>query len=433
MKLLRKGFKLAALLVCAVMVLAGCQEKEETTDSASAGDGPTTIKVWTLWTETTDDINAVAFRKALESAKTDLPDIVIKHDATENEAYKTKIKTAMAANEVPDVFFAWGAGFVRQFVDANKVEPLDAYMKDGTADRLKGGANTNFMFDGKTFGITFSQWVASLYCNKALFDEYGAKIPKTYDELVQAVKTFNANDVIPITLGGKDKWPTMFWQNAFAIRTAGADTCNAALAGEASFDTPEFIRSAELLANLVEEEAFVDGVLGLDYNESGALYLEGQAAMYYMGNWFAGDIAGHESDILENTVVARFPVIPNAKGDETQYLGGSIDGLCVSANSEHKQAAATVAKYLMEQVARNLAAVGEGLPTWKTDDVVSEKSNPVIDQIKSQISNSTGYVLAWDTFLSGADADDHKNYVASIFGQELGAEKFAALMQEMNE
>lgn len=433
MKLLRKEVIVTALLAFAVMCLVACQQSEESSDSASSQDGSTTINVWTLWTDTTDDVNAVAFHKALETAKTDLPDIVIEHDATQNEAYKTKIKTAMAANEVPDVFFAWGAGFVKQFVDAGKVEPLDSYMTDGTADRMKGGANTNFVFDGKTYGITFSQWVASLFCNKALFDAHGVKIPETYDDLMKAVHTFNANDVIPITVGEKEKWPGMFWQNAFAIRTAGAETCNAALAGEASFDTPEFVRSAQLLADLVEADAFVDGALGLDYNEGGALYLEGQAAMYYMGNWFAGDIAGHDSDIMENTVAAKFPVIPNGKGDETEFLGGSIDGLSVSANSENKEAAATVAKYLMEQVARNLTAAGEGLPTWKTDDVASEKSNPVIDQIKSQISNSTGYVLAWDTFLSGADADDHKNYVASIFGQELTPEDFAALMQEMNE
>ena len=432
MKLIRKGCTIAALLAVAAVLFVGCQ-KDDSAESASSEDGPTTIKVWTLWTDTTDDINAVAFRKALETAKTDLPEIVIEHDATANEAYKTKIKTAMAANEAPDVFFAWGAGFVKQFVDAGKVEPLDEYLADGTAERIKGGANTNFVFGGETYGVTFSQWVASLYCNKALFDEYGVKIPETYDELMQAVKTFNANDVYPITVGGKDKWPAMFWQNALAVRTAGAETCNAALAGEASFDTPEFVESAELLADLVDAGAFVDGALGLDYNESGALYLEGEAAMYYMGNWFAGDIAGHDSDIAENTVVARFPVLPNGKGNETQYLGGSIDGLCVSADSDHKEAAATVAKYLMEQVARNLASAGEGLPTWNTDDVVSEKTNPVIDQIKSQISNSTGYVLAWDTFLSGADADDHKNYVASIFGQELAAEEFAALMQDMNE
>lgn len=403
----------------------GDEEKNE--------DGSINISVWTLWTDTSDDVNAVAFYKALESAKTDLPGIVIEHDATENEAYKTKIKTAMAADDAPDVFFAWGAGFVKPFVDAGKVEPLDAYINDGTADRMKGGANTNFIFDGSTYGLTFTQWVASLYSNKALFNQYNVKLPETYADLMEAVKTFKANGIIPITVGEKDLWPGMFWQNAFAIRTAGAGASNAALSGDASFNTPDFVQSAKLLDDLVAAGGFVEGALGLDYNEGGALYLEGQAAMYYMGNWFAGDIASHESDILENTHVMRFPSVSGGKGDATQFLGGSIDGLSVSADSKNKEAAVTVAKYLSEQLARNLARAGEGLPTWNTDDVTSEKSNPVVEQIKALISDSTAYVLAWDTFLSGADADDHKNYVASIFGGEMKPEEFASLMQEINE
>lgn len=427
MKILQKGLVLLVLfsLITAGAFASGNKDQSE--------DGPTVVSVWTLWTETTDDVNAVAFRKALETAKTDLPDIIIEHDATENEAYKIKIKTAMAADEVPDVFFAWGAGFVKPFVQAGKVAALDSYMKDGTENKMKGGANTNFMFDGSTYGLTFTQWVATVFCNKALFDKYGAKLPDTYEELLEAVKIFNANDIIPITVGEKDKWPGMFWQNSFAIRTAGADTSNAALAGEASFNTSEFVQSAALLEELVAAGGFVNGSLGLDYNEGGALYLEGQAAMYYMGNWFAGDIAGHDSDILENSVAIRFPTISGGKGDKTQFLGGSIDGLCVSEASENKEAAAVVVKYLMEQVARNLTAAGEGLPTWNTDDVMSEKTNPVVDQIKALISDSTGYVLAWDTFLSGADADDHKNFVASIFGQEMDPDVFAANMQKMNE
>lgn len=428
MQFFKKMLGLLLLVMFAITtVSANSQPEEEVTD------GPVTVSVWTLWTDGTDDVNAVAFRKALESAKTDLPDIVIEHDGTANESYKTKIKTAMAANETPDVFFSWGAGFVKPFIDAGKVLPLDEYLTDGTADRIKGGANTNFTFGGNTYGLTFSQWVASLYCNQELFDKYGVKIPETYDELLTAVKIFNDNDIIPITVGEKDRWPGMFWQNAFAIRTAGADTSNAALGGNTSFDTPEFVQSAQLLLDLVEAGGFVEGALGLDYNEGGALLLQEKAAMYYMGNWFAGDIAGHDSDIIDKITVTRFPTVDGTKGANTEYLGGSIDGLCVSQDTKNKEAATTVAKYLMEQVSRNLAEAGEGLPTWKTDDVVSTKTNPVVSQIKELITNSTGYVLAWDTFLAGADADDHKNYVAELFGEMLTAEEFASRMQAMNE
>ena len=77
MKLFRTGITFAVLLAFAVIVLVGCQKSEESAQADSTEDGPVTIKVWTLWTDTTDDVNAVAFRKALDSAQTDLPDIVI--------------------------------------------------------------------------------------------------------------------------------------------------------------------------------------------------------------------------------------------------------------------------------------------------------------------------------------------------------------------
>lgn len=432
MKLLKTcGITLALLGFALGSVYANGNTDKGAAQTTSSGK--TKVTVWTLWTDTTQDVNSIAFHKALESAVKDLPDIQIEHDATENEAYKTKIKTAMAAGDAPDVFYAWGAGFVKPFVDAGKVVPLDDYLKDGTAAKLKGGANTNFTFNGKTYGLTFTQWVAGLYCDKALFDKYNVKLPNTYEDLMAAVKAFKAAGVIPITVGEKDRWPGMFWQNAFAIRTAGADTCNAALAGKAPFNTPEFVRSAQLLADLVSAGAFVDGALGLTSDEAQALFLQRKAAMYYMGSWFAGNIAASDNGIVNDVVVQKFPTISDQKGDATQFLGGAIDGLCVSQNAKDKTAAARVTKYLMEQTARNLAKTGDGLPTWNTDDVVPAKSNPVATQFAQMVKGSTGYVLAWDTFLSGADADDHKNFVAAIFGGTMTPKDFAASMQAISD
>ena len=99
---------LAALVVPAALFAGGSSEAATTGGSAKA-----TLNVWTLWTESSQDVNAQVFRKVLAQAQQAMPDLVIQHDATENEAYKTKIKTAIAANEAPDVFFSWGAGFVK--------------------------------------------------------------------------------------------------------------------------------------------------------------------------------------------------------------------------------------------------------------------------------------------------------------------------------
>ena len=424
---MRLSFKKLFLLLVIIILLfslANCKK-------SSKGK---TVTVWTLWPESVQDTNAIAFHEALESAKTDMPDIIIEHDGTENEAYKTKIKTAMAADEVPDVFFAWGAGFVKPFVEADKVLALDDYIaKDGVLDKMEGGANGFFTFNGKIYGLTGYGWVASLYCNKELFDKAGAKIPDTYDEFKDAIVKLKKAGIVPISVGEKDRWPGMFWQNAFAIRTAGAAECNKALAGEASFDTPDFVKSAALLKELVDMGAFADGVLGLSYDEANAFFLQGKAAMSYMGNWFAGDIMGTNSTVSDKIIAKKFPVLSDGKGGATEFLGGAIDGLCVSKSAKNKEASVKVAAYLMQHIAMNLQKKGEGIPTWKVSDIKSEKINPVVEQIKELVKGSTGWVLAWDTFLSGADADDHKNLIAEIFGGKLSPEDFAKKMQAMNE
>jgi ABC-type glycerol-3-phosphate transport system substrate-binding protein len=74
-------------------------------------------------------------------------------DATENETFKTKIRTAVAANEAPDIFTYWAGGYMKNFVTAGKLLALDDYLNDGTKDKLLDGTLDNMTFDGKVYGL----------------------------------------------------------------------------------------------------------------------------------------------------------------------------------------------------------------------------------------------------------------------------------------
>ncbi len=444
-----KILKILSVMVVLAMVLGlaacGGKTEQQTTTAAPAATTaaattqattqkvePTTVKVWTLWTESAEDTNKKAFYNVMEKAKKDLPNIVIEHDSAENEAYKTKIKTAIAANEAPDVFFAWGAGFVKPFVDAGKVLALDEYLKDGTSDKMNPGSSTFFTFNGKIYGLTAYQWVAALYVNKEMFEQNGIALPDTYENLLAAVKAFRAKGIAPITVGEKDRWPGMFWQNAFALRTAGAKASQDALAKTASFDQPAFVESAAKLKELVDAKAFIDGNMGLTYDEGNAAFLEGQVPMYYMGNWFAGNIQAPDSKIKDKVIAMKFPSLTGGAGTTQEFLGGSIDGFCVSSESKVKDQAVTLAKYFAEGMAIDLNSTGDGLPTWKVPAATGE-INPITKQIIELTKDATGYVLAWDTFLEGAEAETHKNLVAQIFGGKIAPADFAKEMQKLNE
>lgn len=434
----------ATLAVALVTGLAACGSNKEGAQSSTSTAGTSqaaqssevknsTVKVWTLWTDPTKDSNAAYFYKVLESAKTELSNIKIEHDATENESYKTKLKTAIAANEAPDVFYSWGAGFTKPFVDAGKVLPLDDYLtSSGTADKLLPGSADYFKFDGKTYGIPYSQWVAVLFCNKELFDQNSLKVPTTFDELLTAVKGFRAKNITPITVGGKDRWPAMFFQNVLALRMGGAQLCNDALSGSASFDQEAFVQSAAKLKELVDAKAFSDGALGLTNDEAAVPFTEGQIPMYYMGNWFVGNATGKESKVADKVQAVPFPMVEGGKGTADEFFGGSIEGFCVSAKATDKDAASKTAGYLAQTMAK-LTAQDGGLPTWKVEGVDESKINPLAKQVKDMTANAKAYMVAWDTFFEGAAAETHKNLVAEIFAGKRTPEDFAKEMQKLND
>ncbi|MEA4928346.1 MAG: extracellular solute-binding protein [Candidatus Limiplasma sp.] len=389
-----------------------------------------TLNVWNLWT-TESDANAKSFNIVLKQWQALHPDVDVVIDATENEAYKTKIKTAMAANEVPDVFFAWGGGFAKPFVEAGQVLALDDYLADGTKDRLLGGALDNVTYDGKTYGLTFIQWVGTLYCNKEMFDANGITIPTTNDELLAAVAAFKAKGIVPITVGAKDGWPAMFFQNVYAVRTAGAQLCNEALSGAATFNAPEFVQSAKYLDDLVKAGGFDPGALALSYDEATLPFLAGQVPMIYQGSWLAGEIQDPTlSQVVDKVVGVNWPSIADGKGEATQILGGAIDCLMVSNNAKEKDLAVDFVKYITENMSRESFKLGAGIATWKIDMTGIEVS-PLVQNIIDFAAKSTGSVLAWDTFLSGEAAERHKSLVQEIFAGQLTPEDFATEMAKL--
>jgi raffinose/stachyose/melibiose transport system substrate-binding protein len=389
------------------------------------------LKFWHLWT-TPAEQNKVAIDKVLELWAKEYPNIKIEVDAVENETYKTKIKTAIAANEAPDVFFTWAGAFSQPFVDAKKLLDLTPYMKD-IQDKFVGGALVNATVKGKVYALPFPVWAGILYCNKELFDQNGVKIPATFDEMLAAVKVFRSKGITPIEVGAKDRWPAMFYQNILAIRTAGVRLSADALAKKASFNQAAFVQSAALLKQLVDAKAFDPGCLGISRDESEANFRMGKAAMYYNGSWFAGSLNPTEAPKVYNKVVVRnFPVVTGAKGDSNGFLGGALDSFAVSANTKHKAEAVKFCKFVSQHQAEIGYQLGALLPAWKVE-VDESKVPPLTVEISKLVKSSSGFVLAWDTFLSGADADVHLNLVSEILAGTSTPDKFAKEMQKLNE
>ncbi len=421
-------FTMFAFFICNIV---SCDSSQTTTESVY-NTGGKTLKLWHIWAADTET-QKKPFEKILNDYLALNPDVNLEIDAVENEAYKIKIKTAMAVDEEPDVFFTWGAGFAKPFIRSGNVLDIDEYAKnESISSKVIPGTLDNFIYDGKVYASPMYMWAAILYCNEELFQKADVKIPDTYDELIEAVKVFNSLKITPIITGQKERWPGMFFQNILAVRTAGVGASNRALSKEAPFNTPEFVESAAKLEELVKLKAFDRGVMALTKDEAEADFKMGRAAMYYMGSWAAESWDAEGSSIKGKVVCKNFPAIRGEKGDQRAFLGGSIETFMVSANTQYKSEAVELARYICENMSKQALDYGFGIPTWK-EPIDNSKLSPINSQILDLVSNSTGFVIAWDTFLEGSDANTHKNLVAKIFAKCITPQQFAEEMQKLNE
>lgn len=415
-----KTNKFLALLTALVMILSVA--------AFAQADEQITLHFWHIWP--TDQMSEIV-DEYIEIFEAEHPNIKIEATATQEVEYQnTKLRIAASNKSQGDVFFCWGGGYAKDYVDAGAVLPLDEYFeKYGIHDQILEGTLVNGTYDGKIYGLPLKQWAGVLFCNQELFDLYGVKIPETWEEMMTAVKTFRENNVTPMILGAKDAWHIGMIQNALAVRTAGPDYVNKALAGEATLDTAEIVRSAELLVELNEAGAFPKGTLGLGSEESQEEFMMGMVPMYFGGSWVSSGCDSPDNSIQGKIVVAPLPTVEGGLGDATTYSGGVIDMMMVNAATEHPDEAFEFALGMTKHMSEECYKIGDSLPAWKLPDIDESEVSPTLINVKNQIQNSTGYVLAWDTFLSGSAIDAHYQLLQGLIAGTVTPAQFATEMQ----
>ena len=406
------------------------QTAEQTTAVAAADStqpAQVTLKLWQIWSADSES-NKKPFAKVLADFQAKYPNIKLEVDANEAQAYQTKIKTAVAADEMPDVFYTQAAGFMQPFVEAGKVLALDDYLKDGTMDRIIPGTLTNMTFDGKVYGLPYTLACAVFFVNKEMFDQNGIKIPTNWSELTTAVKAFRGKGITPMALGAKDLWPSTQYFDIIAVRDAGYQPVADALMKKGNFEDPGILDAAKKFKELVDLKAFPDGTLGLTRDESEVPFYEGKIPMYVNGNWTCANIQKEDSKVKGKIEALKFPLIEGGKGDINDFTGGAAECFAVSANTKYKDEATTLVKYIAENHSREAYLAGAGMPTWKMS-VDESQIDPLIQQVVKNTSEAKTFTLWWNTQLTGKDMDLYQNELVNLIAGKDTPEQFCKNLQ----
>ncbi|SDJ02895.1 ABC transporter substrate-binding protein [Proteiniclasticum ruminis] len=421
--------RLAAAVLSATMVLglAACGSKDEPgaeTPGSETG-GEVTLNVWHQWSNDTNELKKL-YDQAVADYIKDNPNVKIETQTLDTEAYKTKISAEFAGDAKGiDVFYYWGAGTARKLVNADKLLPIDEYLTDDVKSRILEGSTTAFEYDGKLYSVPSFSWFMTLFANKKMFEDAGAKLPETYEDLVDAVEKLQKLDgVTPIAAGAKDGWNAAFIYQALALREVGADNINKMLTGEVPFEDAGYTEAANKLVELYDMGAFGKNPLESGNDDANAAFGNERAAMRIMGSWMANGIYTDTTATIDpaNVVALNMPMV-SGKGNATDYAGGFVESFWVNKNTANKEEAAKFAIYINERMGVAAYETGTGFSGWTTEADESNL-NPLFIQIKEILGKSKAGVLAWDTSLDSEPATIHNEMVQTLFAPNADVDAF---------
>ncbi|MFE5837121.1 extracellular solute-binding protein [Arthrobacter sp. NPDC056493] len=402
--------------------------------STAGGDG--TASMWGL-----TGGNQPVLQKSVEAWNSAHSDQSIKLDFFANDAYKTKVRTAVGAGEGPTFIYGWGGGVLKSYVDAGQVEDLSAFVKEnpGVKDRYLPSVLKNGEINGKTYALPNNNvQPVVLYYNKEVFDKVGAQPPKTWDELMALVPKFKDAGVAPFSLGGQSKWPDLMWLEYLVERIGGPEVfANIAADKPNAWSDPAVTEALTKIQQLVDAGGFVNGFssIAADSNADQALLYTGKAAMVLQGGWIYQGMKKDAGSFVTGGKLGftTFPTVEGGKGDPANVVGNPSNFWSISAKATDEQKKAA------------LEYVKDGMFTGAdTDALIASGAVPVINGIESKLEASPdkdfltfiyglakdapSFTLSWDQALSPAQGDAMLSNLDQIFLKKITPEQFVATM-----
>ncbi len=408
--------------------------------SKAGGGGAGAATYWTLTGPPGEGIR----KNTVERFNKANPAEQITTTAFQNDAYKTKIKTAIGAGQGPTIIWGWGGGGLKSYVEAGQVEDLTSWFSDNPAvkDRLFPSSFGAATIGGKVYAMpaeTVQPIV--LYYDKRAFEKIGAQPPQEWGDVMDLVGKFNAKGIAPFSLGGQSRWTNMMWLEFMFDRIGGSEVFQAVFEGQKNaWSNPVAIDALTKTQDLIKAKGFIKGFSSItaDSNADQALLYTGKAAMMLHGSWTYGSMKTDGGDFVTggNLGYMNFPPVAGGKGDPTDTVGNPGQYLSISSKATAKQK--DIAKKFFSTAvlseAENKEWIGAGaVPIVKGSDsqLSSSKDADFLKFIYETASKANVFAQSWDQALSPTAAEKLLDNIAKLFQLTISPQQFADNMNQV--
>ncbi|MFJ3189244.1 ABC transporter substrate-binding protein [Streptomyces halstedii] len=406
-------------------LLAGC----------GSGDGGSDGGTLTAYVYGDD---AVKVQQAAVDSFNKTSDVKIKLIPVPGTDYVNKLRSAMGSPNAPDIFYNWGAGSIKPYVDAGQVADLTSAVNDDAT--LKDGFIPSIMtaggLDGKIYGVPMrGMQPVMLFYNKSLFAQHKLEPPTTWEDLQKAITTFKDAGITPFALGGAEKWPELMWMEYLLDRIGGPEVFRKIQDGDTDgWGDPAVLKTAQTVKELIDDGAFGKNFNSVDYASGAAptLLSKGKAAMHLMGSWEYSTQLGKAPEFAEKDLGwTTFPTVAGGVGDAANIVGNPTNYWSVNSRTKHKDVAIEFLKAMAsETYAQDLVDNGDVPTTSNAASMLSGSPNPqfATDQYQ-MVEKAPSFTLSWDQALESKYATPLLTEISKLFAGKTSPEQFVEAMK----
>lgn len=292
-------------------------------------------------TDTSDPAPKAAFEALIAGFEAENPDVSVTWNLFDHEGYKTSIRNFLTA-DAPDLANWYAGNRMLPYVNAGLFEPVDDVWAENGLNESLASAKGSMTIDGKLWGVPYTYYQWGVYYRKDIFEANNIAVPTNWDEFKAAGATLNAAGVTPITIGTKYLWTAGGVFDYLNLRTNGYDFHMALTKGEVAWTDDRVKATMANWKELLDAGFFIDNHAAYSWQEALAPMVQGDAAMYVMGNFAVAPLreAGLSDDQLG---FFQFPVI---NPDVPLAEEAPTDTIHIPANAKNKEDAKKFLAYL---------------------------------------------------------------------------------------
>ena len=342
-------------------------------------------------------------------------------------SYLQKLKTLIAGGNMPDIIDIDADPYCQELVDAGMLVNVKQFLEDeGLYDDYHEVALRYQEFvDGTMYTLPLEYHIEMIWYNKAIFEEYGLEVPETMDEWLEVCRVLDENGITPIAVDGVDRWPVLRYMAMIPFRYTGNQYILDLRSGKASMGDELGREAIEFVQEI--GQYFNDGFAATDYATAQSMFLDGKAAMYYIGDWEQrAMLEGYENGTIDYFLL---PMTEGATTGPNEYCANSGIGLAFNAETFDEKTKDFIL-YVIDNYGKIYASNQQMTPI-KTELPADVEYSDLYMRIQKDMDNfGTDFMKPWDTYLDPSTNTIIQDNILLLASGDMDAETFIQLIDD---